>query len=115
MARTPGTVFEGTPPHKVTVDGTPLDPRLDLRNSSPTGFSWGYGGSGPAQLSLAILAAVTSDSEALKFHQQFKWSCVAHIPKNSGWQMTVRDVDQWLQRARKTDPSDRVPLSPKLI
>ena len=28
---------------------------LNIRNHSPTGFAWGYGGSGPAQLSLAIL------------------------------------------------------------
>ena len=30
--------------------------RLDLFNHSPTGFEWGYGGSGLAQLALAILA-----------------------------------------------------------
>ena len=28
----------------------PLNPRQELRNHSPTGFEWGYGGSGPAQL-----------------------------------------------------------------
>src|SRR5205823_6333568 len=35
--------------------GYPLLPRFDLRNHSPTGFEWGYAGSGPAQLSLALL------------------------------------------------------------
>lgn len=35
---------------------TPLDPRHDLYNHSPCGFEYGYGGSGPAQLALAILA-----------------------------------------------------------
>jgi hypothetical protein len=34
----------------------PLPLRCDLVNHSPTGFSWGYAGSGPAQLALAILA-----------------------------------------------------------
>ena len=34
----------------------PLDARRDIRNHSPDGFEWGYGGSGPAQLALAILA-----------------------------------------------------------
>ena len=29
--------------------------RLDLFNHSPTGFEWGYAGSGPVQLALAIL------------------------------------------------------------
>lgn len=36
--------------------GYPLPLRLDLFNHSPDGFEWGYGGSGPAQLALAILA-----------------------------------------------------------
>ena len=40
----------------VTVDGQPLDPRRDLRDLGAEGFEWGYEGTGPAQLSLAILA-----------------------------------------------------------
>ena len=52
----------------VTVDGRRLNPRLDLWNHSPTGFEWGYGGSGPAQLALAILADHLRDNEtALNF------------------------------------------------
>lgn len=39
----------------VTVDGEPLDPAFEIRNHSPSGFNWGYGGSGPAQLGLAIV------------------------------------------------------------
>ena len=40
----------------------PLPCRFDLRKHSLTGFEWGYGGSGPAQLALAVLAdAVGSD------------------------------------------------------
>ena len=44
--------------------GRGLDPRLDLRNHSPSGFEWGYGGSGPAQLALALAADVLGDDEA---------------------------------------------------
>lgn len=33
----------------------PLPLRTDVYNHSPTGFEWGYGGSGPAQTALAIL------------------------------------------------------------
>lgn len=40
----------------VLVDGEPLNPRFDLANHSPNGFEYGYSGSGPAQLALAILA-----------------------------------------------------------
>ena len=50
----------------VTVDGDPLDWRasLALPNHSPTGPAWGYGGSGPAQLALAILLALTDPETA---------------------------------------------------
>src|SRR2546423_1244722 len=34
----------------------PLPPRNDIVNHSPNGFEWGYSGSGPAQLALAIMA-----------------------------------------------------------
>jgi len=33
-----------------------LPMRLDLVNHSPSGFEWSYGGSGPAQLALTLLA-----------------------------------------------------------
>jgi hypothetical protein len=53
-----------------------LNPRHDLRNHSPTGFSWGYSGSGPAQLSLALLADVLAhDEKALEHYQDFKFLC----------------------------------------
>jgi hypothetical protein len=64
-------------------DGTPLPLRLDLRNHSPTGFEWGYGGSGPAQLALALLADAAGDDEvALKYYQEFKRLVVAHLEDN---------------------------------
>ena len=53
----------------VTVNGRPLDPRFDLWNHSPTGFEWGYGGSGPAQLALALLADhFANNQKALEFY-----------------------------------------------
>jgi len=57
-----------------------LEPRLDLRNHSPTGFEWGYGGSGPAQLALAILCdALNDDERALRHYQDFKRRVIAII------------------------------------
>ncbi len=41
---------------RVLVDNEPIAIRLDLRQHSPSGLSWGYAGSGPAQCALAILA-----------------------------------------------------------
>ena len=62
------------------VKALPL--RLDLDNHSPTGFEWGYGGSGPAQLALALLAdALEDDKLAIILHQRFKWKHIATIPQ----------------------------------
>jgi hypothetical protein len=66
----------------------PLDPRLDLRNHSPTGFEWGYGGSGPAQLALALAADVLGDDgRAQDVYQRLKSKLVGGLPKD-GWSLT---------------------------
>ena len=84
----------------VTVDGTPLDWRssLAVRNHSPTGPAWGYGGSGPAQLALAILLAVTDEATAERFYQQFKWSVITPI-ETDRWALDAGDVLNWLESA----------------
>lgn len=65
-----------------------LDPRHDLCNHSPDGFEFGYGGSGPAQLALAICADVLEDDkQALEIYQDFKWAVIATIP-TSAWMLT---------------------------
>ena len=48
--------------------------RLDLENKSPTGFAWGYSGSGLAQLALALLADAISDEEALQIYRELSVS-----------------------------------------
>ena len=47
----------------VTVNDALLDPRMDLRRYSSDGFEWGYEGSGPHQLALAILADHFGDDD----------------------------------------------------
>ena len=87
----------------VTVNGVPLNPRLDLYNHSPTGFEWGYGGSVPAQLALAILANhFGDDRQALAIYQSFKRVVVAGLPE-PGWTLTSRDVDQALHQIREQE------------
>jgi len=71
----------------------PLRMRLDLDNHSPTGLEWGYPGSGPAQLALALLADALHDSHrALRLHQPFKWKVVALLPTDEPWTMTDDEV-----------------------
>lgn len=94
----------------VTVDGRPLPPRLDLRNHSPTGFEWGYGGSGPAQLALAILCDHLGDddlaeglyhafAEAEALYQEFKWRVIASLPAGE-WTLTTDDIERVLSEIR---------------
>jgi hypothetical protein len=75
----------------VFVDTSPLDPRYDLRIHSPTGFDWGYAGSGPSQLALAILADCTDPETALKHYQEFKSSVVASFP-DERWTLSEDEV-----------------------
>ena len=80
----------------VTVDGQSLPERLDLANHSPDGFAWGYGGSGPAQLALAILADLKGDMFALRVYQDFKTRVIARLDRDKDWEMSSTDVDEYL-------------------
>ena len=75
------------------VVGRPLPPRLDLANKSPSGFEWGYGGSGPAQLALALCADALDDGEAaLRVFQRFKFRVVGRLPRDEPWTLTAAGV-----------------------
>lgn len=84
-----------------------LNPRLDLRNHSPSGLAWGYAGSGPAQLSLALLAdALGDDAKAQALYQQFKWLVVGGLPQEEGWVMSdtvVRRLAKICERQRERE------------
>lgn len=51
----PGSGTVAVREHGGTTSGVTLPPRNDVRNHSPDGLEWGYGGSGPGQLALALL------------------------------------------------------------
>lgn len=87
----------------VRIDGVSLDPRPSQKiyNHSPDGFAWSYGGSGPAQLALAILlAAGLSASEAIALYQRFKAQFIVPLPRDS-FRLDV-DVLKWVAENRKT-------------
>ena len=70
----------------------PLPLRLDIVNHSPTGFSWGYSGSGAAQLAVAILADWTGcDHAARALHQWFKAATIAGLSEKH-WSLTDDDL-----------------------
>jgi Family of unknown function (DUF6166) len=87
---------------RVTVDIRPLDPRPSQKiwNHSPCGFEWGYGGSGPAQLSLALVLDATGDPDlALESYQWFKWGVVACW--GDRWTITAGEIFDWLERYKR--------------
>lgn len=78
---------------------------------SPSGFEWGYGGSGPADLALSILAHYFKEkylttayfkkfhsrpSQAWEYHQRFKWDFVATW--NDNWTISTDEITTWLKK-----------------
>lgn len=49
-------------------------------NHSPDGFCWGYGGSGPSQLALAVCLKLYPKKVALEIYQDFKFDLIARLP-----------------------------------
>ncbi len=70
---------------EVWLDGKLLDPSLSqmVWNHSPDGFNWGYDGSGPAQLALAIMLELTGKPDG---HQDFKWRIVSRLPQGKDFE-----------------------------
>ncbi len=69
--------------NRLFLDGRELHSERSLKiyNHSPTGFNWGYLGSGPAQTALAIcLEIMPHEWMARALYQSFKHAFVA------GWQ-----------------------------
>lgn len=78
-------------------------PSQALANHSPTGFEWGYGGSGPAQLALAILFDCYGPDVALNGYQSFKQEVVAKMP-GGGWELTGTEIQFWMQTNIDNEP-----------
>lgn len=86
-----------------------LAPRTDLVNHSPTGFCWGYGGSGPSQLALAILVdhfglGAAGEKRALRLYHDFKWACVSKLPQGDDFELREDQVDEFV---RAIEPQTR--------
>jgi len=87
----------------VFIDGKRLDPSKSLKiyNHSPDGFSWGYGGSGPSQLALAILLETLTKEEAISNYQSFKWEYVSKFPQ-SDFEADI-DIKQWINKSQSPE------------
>lgn len=75
---------------------------------SPTGFLWGYGGSGPADLALSILTdaliskgmteAEKAKAEILidRIYQDFKWEKISRPSAGSDFELDEMDIKKWV-------------------
>jgi hypothetical protein len=88
-------------PGMVLINNKYLSPlkSQSIVNHSPDGFNWGYSGSGPSQLALAILLEVTNKETALKYYQDFKFDIIAKLPQED-FEMEL-NFKKWLNENKK--------------
>lgn len=88
--------------NRVWLDGVELDDQESrkLRDHSPGGFEWGYGGSGPAQLAVAICSKLWPDLWS-RVYQDFKWMYLATMKDDDFMAVNIdlSEFQQVLQRA----------------
>lgn len=92
-------------------NGQMLKMRLDIVNHSPTGPEWGFEGSGPAQLALAILMDFFGDDKRQmveEVYQSFKSDVIAKLPKDE-WEITDHAVIDWYKSFLKEEMATRCP------
>ncbi len=94
VQRGPGRPMEELLPHR----------SLTVHSASPTGFEWGYRGSGPYQLALALLLEHgVPDAEALVMAGDFL-SVVAGFPRED-WLITDDEIGMHVKRYRAKEAS----------
>ena len=69
---------------QIFIDGVELTPGRSqaIYNHSPNGFAWGYSGSGPSQLALALCLLYLSPTDAFQVYQKMKEIFVASLPQD---------------------------------
>lgn len=97
---------------RVTVGGKVLDPARSQKVwcHSPDGFEWGYGGSGPAQLALALVFDATGDPDLTsRTYQWVKWATVSQWLTDS-WEITAGEIQRWVQQAINEEGGTPAPI-----
>lgn len=68
----------------------------NIVNHSPDGFAWGYAGSGPAQLALAILLEYTNEDTARLNYQKFKREFIATLKQGEDFEIDEKEVMKFI-------------------
>lgn len=69
-----------------------------IRRHSPDGFAWGYTGSGPAQLALALLLELCDREVAKRFYQDFKREVIAGLDKDRDFKIPTGLVQEFISK-----------------
>lgn len=94
--RTPGDLYPcGI---KVTINNRPLRHRVC---HSPTGFEWGYLGSGPADLALSILWNFLGKEPSRILYMDFKSRFVSRWKDK--WEITSLEIQSWIDSGDYAD------------
>lgn len=93
----------------VVIEAGRSCPLFHVKRHSPTGFEWGYAGSGPADLSLSILADHFGERpqkfdgreyeacRSLRLYQEFKREVIAGLSRDD-WTLTSDQIAAWVEK-----------------
>jgi len=65
---------------KHSASGIKSNVPRQIYKHSPTGYNFGYGGSGPADFALNVCLSLVHPDDAYRLYQDFKWQFVAKDP-----------------------------------
>ncbi|MDA7977403.1 MAG: DUF6166 domain-containing protein [Pirellulales bacterium] len=85
----------------VEVDGAPLAPANLPGHDVELAFEWGYNGSGPEHLALAILADCLGEESALVASREFKRKFVAGF--DDVWEVSEGEIRAWFDGQKLLD------------
>jgi hypothetical protein len=84
----------------IDTDETGVEHHAALAHStrhSPTGFNWGYAGSGPAELARCLLIDyLGTERVSGGLYQEFKARMIASLAQDRGWEITAAQIDRFL-------------------
>lgn len=78
---------------------------------SPDGFSWGYAGSGPAELARCLLWDHLGEEPHPACYQAFKFDFVSSWPQGIPWTLTSAEVSVWLDLWVRSNPGRHITIA----
>lgn len=76
---------------------------------SPTGFEWGYSGSGPSELALNILLMFVDEKTTDELYQYFKRDFITSMPYEGGT-ISYTEIKEWIYKKLKEESINKEKL-----